>query len=96
MAQPGQDWHREDIKAAVRRTGLSMEALARRHGLARSSCAFTLIRPWPRVQAIIADHLGITPQVIWPSRYDAEGNPLPHREIVTAGAARDRQIGVGA
>jgi lambda repressor-like predicted transcriptional regulator len=25
----------------------------------------------------VAQAIGLTPQVIWPSRYDADGNPLP-------------------
>jgi len=35
-----------------------------------------LLRPWPHVEAIVADRLGLRPQDIWPSRYDADGKPL--------------------
>lgn len=72
-----QDWHPEDVKAAVRKTGTTLTALALAAGLSESAVRMTLRRPWPRVQALIARHLGLPPQEIWPSRYDARGRPLP-------------------
>jgi Ner family transcriptional regulator len=81
MAQKARDWHPEDIKAAVRRTGITLMELAAQDGLAKQACSTTLMRPWPRVQAIIAARIGVEPKVIWPSRYDAHGNPLSYREI---------------
>ncbi|MGC5198600.1 helix-turn-helix domain-containing protein [Aphanothece microscopica] len=77
MSNPPADWHAEDVKAAVRKTGVSLTALARQHGLSESAVRMTLRRSWPRVEAIIARHLGKKPQAIWPSRYDARGRPLP-------------------
>ncbi|GGG30745.1 hypothetical protein GCM10010964_18330 [Caldovatus sediminis] len=82
------DWHPEDIKAAVRKTGVTLTALAQRHGLAGSAVRVTLIKPWPRVEAIVAAHLGRRPQDIWPSRYDASGQPLRGRRPGTAQASR--------
>lgn len=87
MPKPREDWHPEDVKAAVRKTGVSLTALAVQHGLSGSAVRLTLRRPWPRVEAIIAKHLGKRPQAIWPSRYDTRGRPLsglhaadrPHR-----------------
>lgn len=70
------DWHPEDVKAAIRKTGCSMSDLSRRHGLSATAVRRALVCPWPRVQAIIARHLGHKPQDIWPSRYDARGRPL--------------------
>jgi Ner family transcriptional regulator len=69
------DWHPEDVKAAVRKTGTSLTALALANGLSESAVRRTLRCPWPKVQALIAAHLGIRPQEIWPSRYDARGRP---------------------
>lgn len=93
------DWHREDIKAAIRKTGVTLEALALAHKLSRSAVRQTLLRPWPRVQAIVAQHLGVAPQEIWPSRYDAFGAPLkkPHwkqRHRTPAPTPCKRQKGV--
>lgn len=74
---PAADWHPEDIKAAVRKTGVSLDALGREHGYARGSLRVVLTKPWPAGQAIIADRIGVPPQQIWPSRYDPKtGEPL--------------------
>jgi Ner family transcriptional regulator len=70
------DWHIEDIKAAIRKTGCTATDLGRRHGLSASAVRRALRCPWPKVQAIIAKHLGVRPQEIWPSRYDTRGRPL--------------------
>ncbi len=75
--KPQTDWHPEDIKAAVRKSGTSLAALSLAAGLSESAASRALITPWPRVQALIARHLGLRPQDIWPSRYDARGRPLP-------------------
>lgn len=72
-----QDWHPEDIKAAVRKTGVSLSQLSVEAGYARSSLRMVLTRPWPAGQAIIAARLREPPQKIWPSRYDPQtGEPL--------------------
>ena len=65
----------------VRRSGITLMALAAEHGLAKQACSTTLMRPWPRVQAIIAKRIGVKPEKIWPSRYDDNGMPLSYREI---------------
>lgn len=75
MQRERHDWHPEDVKAAVRKTGTSLTALALANGLSESAVRRTLICPWPRVEALIAQHLGLRPQQIWPSRYDARGRP---------------------
>ena len=77
MARHPQDWHREDIKAAVRKSGTTLSALALAHGLSVGAMHRVLRVAWPRAQAIIAAHLGLKPEQIWPSRYDASGRPLP-------------------
>ncbi|MBY0396025.1 MAG: helix-turn-helix domain-containing protein [Thermoleophilia bacterium] len=71
------DWHPEDIKAAVRKTGISLDALGRANGYAQGSIRTVLTQASPRAQAIVAARLGVKPQVIWPSRYDPQtGEPL--------------------
>lgn len=69
------DWHREDIKAAVRKSGATLRSLSVAAGYDMSAANQTLIRPWPALEAVIARHLGLHPREIWPSRYDAQGNP---------------------
>jgi Ner family transcriptional regulator len=71
----GPDWHSEDIKAAIRKTGVTLTALAVAAGFSNSAVRVCLLRPIPRVQDVIAQHLRLRPQDIWPSRYDAAGKP---------------------
>ena len=71
-----EDWHPEDIKAAIRKTGVSLSALSSSLGFTDAAVRQVLARPWPRLQALIAEHLGMQPHLIWPSRYDAAGQPL--------------------
>ncbi|ECI6120898.1 transcriptional regulator [Salmonella enterica subsp. enterica] len=64
-----QDWHSADIIAALRKRGTSLAAVSREAGLSASTLANALTRPWPRGEKLIADALGISPEIIWPSRY---------------------------
>lgn len=70
------DWHPEDIKAAIRKTGVTLTRLSLDAGFSASAVRVAMLMPIPRVQAAIAKHLGLQPQQIWPSRYDAEGRPI--------------------
>ncbi|EIX6435557.1 helix-turn-helix domain-containing protein [Salmonella enterica] len=73
MMQP--DWHPADIIAALRKKRTSLAAQSRIAGLSSSTLANALTRPWPRGEKLIAEALGISPEIIWPSRYfDDEGN----------------------
>lgn len=85
MTQRPTDWHPEDIKAAVRKTGTTMSALSRAAGLSVGAAKRALETPWPRAEAIIASRLELKPQDIWPSRYDHDGSPKKGRPVaVTA------------
>ncbi len=76
------DWHPEDIKAAVRKSGTSLAALARDAGM--SPNAFTHVLRFPRATAerVIAHALGVHPKVIWPSRYLRDGNRKNPQPVV--------------
>ena len=63
------DWHRADIIAALKKRGTNVTALSRENGLASSTLSNTLRSPWPKGEQIIADAIGVKPEVIWPSRY---------------------------
>lgn len=62
------DWHREDIKAALRKRGTSLAAIARKHGVSRQAVTLVLHRPSAKWEAVIAKSLGVTAREIWPSR----------------------------
>lgn len=66
------DWHPEDIKAKVHKLGLSFSELSRRNGYAAGSLKTVLRAPCKPYQQIVADALGVPPEIIWPSRYRAE------------------------
>lgn len=82
MAEKRQDVDREDIKAMIRKTGITCEALGLANGYHRSAVRCALMRPWPAVEAIIAKHLGRHPSLLWPSRYDIVGLPLRGRAVL--------------
>lgn len=86
------DLHPEDVKAAIRKRGTTLTALAHEHGYDASAIGLALRRPWPAVEAIIARAIGATPQAIWPSRYDAQGRPLSRPKRRGPLRRRHRQI----
>lgn len=75
-----QDWHKEDIKAAIHKRGMTLKNLTLSHGYSDSSAAAQAMhRPYPKAERIIAEALNLTPQDIWPSRYHADGTPKSGR-----------------
>lgn len=53
----------------------NLSKLARRHKKTRSAAASALRRPYPIWEARIACELGMTPQQLFPERYDKHGIP---------------------
>ena len=72
---PLSGWHPEDVKAAIRKKGVTLSELALREGFGESYLRNTLMRPLYEGERIIARFLRVPPQVIWPDRYDADGTP---------------------
>lgn len=68
-------WHKADVKAALERNGWNFSRIAREYGYSRTSPNQVLWTPWPRMEQIIGNILGLHPSQIWPSRYDRHGNP---------------------
>lgn len=66
-------WHSEDIKAAIRKCGVSLEGLSEANGLDKRACSLALIRPHFAAELVIAEFLGRSPRELWPQRYDADG-----------------------
>lgn len=87
-----QDWHKEDIKAAVRKLGTSFKGLAIANGY-RSVDAVNqaLFRPYPKAERIIAKAIGIKPEIIWPSRYKFNATTLARNSKTTAADSRQRK-----
>lgn len=72
-------WHAEDVKAAIRKRGITVTELALKNRLSESYLRNALIRPLYRGEQIIARFLGVPAQSIWPDRYHADGTPK-HRK----------------
>lgn len=72
--------HPEDVKAAVRKTGISLSSLGPRHGLAESTIRAAIVRPVPRGNRVIAKHLGRTVHEIWPEWFDEQGNRVTNNQ----------------
>jgi Ner family transcriptional regulator len=68
--------HPEDIKAAVRKTGVSLAELARNHGLDESTTRAALRRPQPSGNRAIAEHLNKPLHELWPEWFDAADNRI--------------------
>lgn len=75
---PRTDWHKADIIAALHKKGTSLAAISRKAGLASSTLANALVRPWAKGEGLIAEVIGQPPAEIWPSRYfDDAGKQIP-------------------
>lgn len=68
-------WHPQDIIAAVRKRGSSLQRLSRDHGFARETFNHALVRRFPNAHAIIADFLGVSRGGLWPHWYRPDGSP---------------------
>lgn len=67
------------VKYQFHLQGRSMAQLAAEVGVERCTLYWVFKRPYPRMERIVADALGMTPQELFPERYDALG--LPNRTI---------------
>lgn len=75
--EPKTDWHPADVMAALRKTPerWTLRGLSLASGYSPNAVHEALNRPWPAVERIIADALGLEPWDIWPSRYDGDHHP---------------------
>lgn len=70
------DWHPEDIKAAVRKKGITLADVARGAGLKDASLRLALTLPRAEAEQAIAAVLDVHPMTIWPSRYHPSGERM--------------------
>lgn len=75
IARKGKGWHPEEIKAAIRMRGKTMSELSIANGYHESTVRQVLRKPWPAIERLVADFLGVDPQEIWPERYGPDGMP---------------------
>lgn len=75
IARKHKGWHPEEIKAAIRMRGKTMSQLSVVNGYHESALRQVLRKPWPAIERIVAEFLGVEPQEIWPDRYGPDGMP---------------------
>ena len=68
-------WHPQDIMAAVRKRGSSLQRLARENGYSRNTFNRALKERFPNAHAVIADFLGVSRGDLWPEWYRKDGSP---------------------
>lgn len=71
MEQEGVDWSRWKITGKIKEKGLTMRGIARKAGIGQDTLKNALDRPWPKGERAIAEALGMTPEEIWPARYNS-------------------------
>lgn len=72
-------WHREDIKAAIRKRGTTMNDLARERGLRPSTVRNALSRPVFSGEVAISEFLGVAAHELWPDRWTPDGRRIRPR-----------------
>lgn len=65
------DWHPETIKAELHKRGLTLRSLSLANGYKQDSLKSVLRMPCVSYEQIVAKALGVAPETIWPSRYEA-------------------------
>jgi Ner family transcriptional regulator len=92
MPKPKANMHAEDVKAAVRKKGVSLASLARKNGLSDSAVRKALYGPIPRGNQVIARHLGKTVHEIWPEWFGEDGTRVtrPKDNRHSGGAASQK------
>lgn len=71
-----QDLSPLEVKKLILDTGITLSGLGKQHGFSQAAVSLALKVKSPFVQEVIAKRLGMRPQDIWPSRYDANGSPI--------------------
>jgi Ner family transcriptional regulator len=72
------DWHPADVLAALKKRGHSLAGLSVANGYHPTAAGKALKQPWPAMERLLAEAIGVVPWEIWPNRYDSEGNPRRH------------------
>lgn len=65
----GQDWSSKAIIAALDRQGVSLSDLENELGVGKNAIRNVFYRKCGRYEEAIAEKIGVTPAMIWPSRY---------------------------
>ncbi|MFC5423330.1 transcriptional regulator [Bosea eneae] len=70
------NWTKQRILFELRERGLTASEIATKANISRFTVYGGLERPYPKVNDLISEALGVPRQVIWPQFYDADGNRI--------------------
>ena len=71
-----QGWHPADIKAALQKAGWNFSKISRAMGHKNPRTASSVLaRPYPVVEKMVAEIIGVHPAHLWPYRYSPDGSP---------------------
>lgn len=62
------DWHRARVVAELKMRGTNLRQVSLANGYSRNAASNACSKPYPKLEAIIAKALGLTPEQIWPER----------------------------
>lgn len=68
--------HPEDIKAAIRKTGITLEELGEKTNVPGNTVRKSLYVPCPKGNRVVAKYLGQTVHDLWPEWFDENGNRI--------------------
>lgn len=68
----GRDWPSGTILKVLKRKGVELGEIEKELGIKKNSIRNVFYRPCPRYENAIAQKIGLSPNVIWPSRYPSE------------------------
>lgn len=95
--KPNQDMHSRMIVAHVKiKTGKSLRELSISKGYGPTTLQLALQKPYPAAEEIIAAAIQLTPQKIWPSRFNANGSRKDKRKKVRSEIVSCTQTSVKA
>lgn len=76
-----QDWHPADVVAALHKRGITLRKLATQHSVSGEAVVKALRERNLPSEKRIADAIGISPQDIWPTRYNPDGSRTDLRKL---------------
>lgn len=70
--RPGHDWSKKAIRLALENKGITIEDIENELGVGKGTARNVFYRDCPSYEETIAQKIGVTPDIIWPSRYSSD------------------------
>ena len=79
MQTKAKGWHKEDIKAAIRKRGQTLSGLSIAYNLPEATVRNALARPLLSGEQVISAFLGVPLHKLWPERWTSNGQRIRPR-----------------